>query len=91
MPEEWLARFMGAMQRMREAAPGSEEYNDAVRNVQWVNADLAIHVPVVHGARLEVHWDYLEGVESSPTITPIIHGVTVAETENGPPERDMPM
>ena len=91
MPEEWLDRFMGAMQRMREAPPGSEEYADAVRNVQFVNADLAIHVPVVHGARLEAYWDYLEGVESSPTITPIIHGVTVAETENGPPERDTPM
>ncbi len=91
MPEEWLARFMGAMQRMREAPPGSEEYADAVRNVQMVNADLALHVPVVHGARLEAYWDYLQGVEASPTITPIIHGVTVAETENGPPERDAPM
>jgi len=91
MPEEWLDRFMGAMQRMREAPPGSEEYADAVRNVQMVNADLALHVPVVHGARLEAYWDYLQGVEASPTITPIIHGVTVAETENGPPERDAPM
>ncbi len=90
MPEAWLNRFMNAMQRMRVAPPGSAEYADAVKNVQMVNADLAIHVPVVHGARLEVHWDYLQGVESSPTITPIIHGVSIEETEHGPPERDLP-
>ncbi len=90
MPQEWLDRFMGAMDAFRTAAPGTKEYEDAARNVQWVNADLCLHVPAVHGARIETSWDYVSGVAPSPTITPMIHGVSVWETPHGPPERPIP-
>ena len=91
MPEEWLNRFMDALNRLRVAPPGSKEYEEAAKEVQWINADLCLHVPCIHGARLETFWDYLLGVESSPTITPMIHGVTVWETPHGPPDRELPV
>lgn len=90
MPQEWLDRFMGAMDEFRTSAPGTKAYEDAAKNVQWVNADLCLHVPAVHGARIETSWDYVSGVEPSPTITPMIHGVSLWETPHGPPSRPTP-
>lgn len=91
MPEEWLNRFMDAMDRFRASPPDTPEYQECAKEVQWINADLCVHVPVMHGARLETFWDYLSGVQPSPTITPMMHGVTVVETDHGPPERDFPI